>query len=126
AYQVGATQLLGDDHGLFSLYLATSPDQADLARREMLAEIGKIAAAGIPDAAFSQVRATVRSGLARQQQSPATVARHVALDLLFGHDADEFRRQADHYKALTPAQVRETAAKIFSQPPSIATILPEE
>ena len=125
AYQVGATQFLGYDAGLFTFYLATSPEQAELARRELLAEIGKIAAAGIPDDAFDRVRSTVLSGLAIQQQSPSHIARHVALDLLFGHPADEHRRLAATYQALTAKQVRETAARIFSVAPTIATVLPE-
>jgi zinc protease len=125
AYQVGATQFLGYDAGLFTFYLATSPEQADFARLELLAEIKKIAAAGIPNDAFERVRSTVLSGLAIQQQSPAHTARHVALDLLFGHPADEHRRLAATYQALTAAQVRETAARIFSTIPTIATVLPE-
>jgi zinc protease len=125
AYQVGASQFLGFDAGLFTFYLATSPQQVDLARSELIAEIAKIAATGIPDAAFERVRATVLSGLAIQQQSPSAVAQHVALDLLFGHPADSHRRLPDIYKALTPAGVRETAARIFAQPATLVTILPD-
>jgi zinc protease len=124
AYQVGATQFLGYDAGLFTFYLATSPDQAELARTEMLAEIGKIASGGIPDEAFERVRSTVLSGLAIQQQSPTSAARHVALDLLFGHPADLHRQLPGIYQALGPAEVRETAARIFSCQPTIATVLP--
>lgn len=126
AYQVGATQFLGYDGGLFTYYLATSPEQAGLARHELLAEIRKIAAAGIPEEAFDRVRSTVLSGLAIQQQSPSNTARHVALDLLFGHPADEHRRLAATYQALTVGVVHETAARIFSAPPAIATVLPED
>jgi zinc protease len=126
AYQVGATQFLGYDAGLFTFYLATSPEQAELARHEMMAEIGKIAAAGIPDEAFDRVRSTVLSGLAIQQQSPSHIARHVALDLLFGHPADEHRRLAATYQALTAKQVREAAARFFSVAPAIATVLPDQ
>ena len=125
AYQVGATQFLGYDAGLFTFYLATAPEQATFARLELLAEIQKIAAAGIPDDAFDRVRSTVLSGLAIQQQSPSHVARHVALDLLFGHPADEHRRLAAAYQALTPLHVRTIAARIFSAAPTIATVLPE-
>ena len=125
AYQVGATQFLGYDTGLFTYYVATSPDQVDLARRELLAEIDKIAAGGIPDEAFDRVRSTVLSGLAIQQQSPSSVARHVALDLLFGHPADEHRRLVAAYNALTPESVRETAARVFSVKPTVVTVLPE-
>ena len=125
AYQVGATQFLGYDTGLFTFYVATSPEQADLARSELLAEIGKIAVHGIPDEAFDRVRSTVLSGLAIQQQSPASVARHVALDLLFGHPADQHRQLPAAYQALTAEQVREIAARIFSVNPTVVTVLPE-
>jgi zinc protease len=125
AYQVGATQFLGYDAGLFTYYLATAAEQVEFARLELMSEIKKIASTGIPDDAFDRVRATVLSGLALQQQSPANTARHVALDLLFGHPADEHRRLAAIYQALTPQQVRETAARIFSVTPVTATVLPE-
>jgi predicted Zn-dependent peptidase len=71
------------------------------------------------------VRSTVLSGLAIQQQSPSSIARHVALDLLFGHPADEYRRLPAAYNALTPEQVRLTAARVFSVAPTIVTVLPE-
>jgi zinc protease len=125
AYQVGATQFLGFDAGLFTFYLATAPEQVDVARRELLCEIGKIAASGIPDAVFDRVRATVLSGLAIQQQSPSAIANHVALDILFGHPADNHRHLPDIYKAVTPGFVRETAARIFAQPATLVTTLPE-
>jgi zinc protease len=125
AYQVGATQFLGYDAGLFTFYVATSPAQVELARREILIEIEKIATHGIPDEAFDRVRSTVLSGLAIQQQSPSSIARHVALDLLFGHPADEYRRLPAAYNALTPEQVRQTAARVFSVAPTIVTVLPE-
>jgi zinc protease len=125
AYQVGATQFLGHDTGLFTFYLATSPEQVELARAELLAEIGNIANHGIPDEAFERVRATVLSGLALQQQSPGHTARHIALDLLFGHAADEHRRLPAIYQNLSAESVREIAARILSVEPAIATVLPE-
>lgn len=124
AYQVGATQFLGYDTGLFTFYLATAPEQEEVACREMLAEIGKIAACGIPDEAFERVRSTVLSGLALQQQSLSGTARHVSLDLLFGHPVDQHRRLAAIYQALTPAQVRDVAARVFSPRPAISRVMP--
>ena len=91
-----------------------------------MAEIDKIAAHGIPDETFDRVRSTVLSGLAIQQQSPASVARHVALDLLFGHPADQHRRLPDAYNALTAQGVRDVAKRIFSEKPTVITVLPEE
>ncbi|MCU0780035.1 MAG: insulinase family protein [Akkermansiaceae bacterium] len=125
AYQVGGTQFLGHDTGLFTFYLATSPEQVDLARTELLVEIAKLAAEGIPAEAFERVRATVLSSLALQAQSPAAVAQAVALDVLFGLPADHHRRLTAIHGALTPAAVREVAARVFTVPPTIATVLPE-
>jgi zinc protease len=125
AYQVGATQFLGYDTGLFTFYLATAPEQLDLARSEMLAEIEKIASEGIPADAFDRVRATVLSGLAIRQQSPSATARSVALDTLFGHPADTCRRLPEIYNALTVEEVREAAVRVFSVSPTLVTVLPE-
>ncbi len=125
AYQVGATQFLGYDTGLFTFYLATAPEQAALARAELLAEIAKLAAHGIPNEVFDRVRATVLSGLAIQQQSPPAIARVVALDTLFGQPADAHRQLPAIYQALGPDEVRATAARIFSVPPTLAIVLPE-
>ncbi|MEI6656239.1 MAG: hypothetical protein WCP45_15865, partial [Verrucomicrobiota bacterium] len=124
-YQVGATQCLGFDAGLLTFYLATAPGQIDLARAELLAEIEKIAVAGIPAAAFARVRASVLSALALQQQSPSAIAQHVALDILFGLPADSHRHLPEIYKALTPAIVRDVAARVLAQPATVVTILPE-
>ncbi len=124
AYQVGATQFLGFRTGLFTFYLATSPEQADLARSEILAEISKIATQGIPDESLERVRSTVLSGLAIQQQSPSSTARHVALDLLFGHPPDEYRRLASIYRSIDRNQISEVAARIFATPPTIVTVNP--
>ena len=125
AYQVGATQFHGFGTGMFTFYLATSPEQLDLAREELTREIATIASHGIPDDAFDRVRATVLSGLALRQQSPGQSARQMAIDLLFGLPADHHRRMPDIIRALTPAHVRAVAEKLFSVPPSVALVLPD-
>ncbi len=125
AYQVGATQFLGYDSGLFTFYLATSPEQIDLAREELLKEIGKIASAGIPADTFERVRATALSGVAIQQQSIASCARHSGLDLLFGHAADAHRKLPEIYGALRAEEVAKVAAATFSAKPVISMVLPE-
>jgi zinc protease len=123
AYRVGASQFLGYDTGLFFFYLATSPEQIDLARNELLREIEKIAQHGIPDEAFERVRSTALSGLAIQQQSPSSNARHAALDLLFGHAADTHRLLPEIYRSLTPLQIREAAKSLFNIKPTISLVL---
>jgi zinc protease len=122
AYRVGATQFLGYDSGLFTFYLATSPEQLDLARTELLKEIAKIASEGIPADTFERVRSTVLSGAAIQQQSISSNARHAALDLLFGHPADTHRLLPEIYEKLTPEEVCAVARKIFAAEPTVSVI----
>lgn len=124
AYRVGATQFLGFDSGMFSFFVATSPEQAALAQRELLAEIAKIAQHGIPAADFERVRATVLSGLALHQQGLASVARTVALDLLFDHGADDHRRLPAIYRAIAVEEVAASAMRLFSQAPAIVNVSP--
>ena len=126
AYRVGATQFLGYDSGLFTFYLATSPEQLDLARTELLKEIAKIAAEGIPVDTFERVRSTVLSGAAIQQQSISSNARHAALDLLFGHPAETHRLLPEIYEKLTPEEVCAVAQKIFAAKPTVSVILGEK
>ena len=126
AYRVGATQFLGYDQGLFTFYLATSPEQIDLATTELQKEIQKIATEGIPEDTFERVRSTVLSGAALQQQSPASNARHATLDLLFGNPADSHRHLPEIYKSLTPETVREVAKAIFAVRPTVSVILGED
>lgn len=125
AYRVGATQFLGYDQGLFTFYLATSPEQIDLARTELEKEIEKIAKEGIPLDTFERVRSTVLSGAAIQQQSISSNARHAALDLIFGHPAESHRLLPEIYAALTPELVREVAKRIFAEKPTVSLIMGE-
>jgi zinc protease len=122
AYRVGATQFLGYDSGLFTFYLATSPEQLELARTELLKEIVKIADGGIPEETFERVRSTVLSGLAIQRQSLSSNARYSALELLFGNPADTHRRLPEIYAKLTPQEVSAVAKTVFNTKPTVSVI----
>jgi len=124
AYQVGATQFHGFDGGMFTCYLATAPGQVELAREELLKEMAKIAGEGIPNDVFERVRATVLGGLALQQQSPASIASHATLDLMFGHPVDARSVLPETYRAITPEEVRGVAAELFSAAPVISIVRP--
>ncbi|MBB5352624.1 zinc protease [Haloferula luteola] len=125
AYQVGATQFHGFDTGLFAFYLATDPSQLELARTELLKEISQLATQGIPEEAFERVRATVLSATALDQQSPASIARHAAIDTLFGLPATHHRELTGIYQALTPDEVRSAASRLLALPPCVSIVMPE-
>lgn len=126
AYQVGATQFHGHDTGLFAFYMATDPAQVELAEKELRSEIAKIAADGIPDDAFERVRSTVLSATAIEQQAPGSIARHAAIDLLFGLPATHFRELTGIYETITPEQVRSAARDLLANRlPVLIRVLPE-
>ncbi|WP_367871400.1 M16 family metallopeptidase [Luteolibacter sp. Populi] len=124
AYQVGATQFHGHDTGFFGFYLATDPAQVDLAQRELTSEIAKIAADGIPEEAFERVRATVLSSLAIGMQSPGSIARLAAVDVLFGLGITHHRALAAIFKAITPDEVKAAAGKLLGRKPVTARVMP--
>ena len=124
AYQVGATQFLGYDSGLFTFYMATSAEQLELAQEELLKEIEKIAQFGIKDEAFESVRATVLSGLLIQQQSSSSIAKQVSLDLLFDQSANLYSEQISIYETISHQHVAEVAMRIFSVRPTLSKVLP--
>lgn len=126
AYQVGATQFHGHDTGMFAFYLATDPSQAALAEGELLRQVEQLAAGGIPGEAFERVRATVLSAVALDLQSPATLARHAAIDQLFGLPATHHAELAGIFAAIAPDEVRAAARRLLgSREPTIIRVLPE-
>ncbi|MEM1083439.1 MAG: pitrilysin family protein [Verrucomicrobiota bacterium] len=127
AYQVGATQFHGHDTGLFAFYLATAPSQVELTEKELRAQIELLADEGIPADAFERVRATVLSATAIEQQAPASIARHAAIDLLFGLPATHHRELTKTYQSVTPEDVRMATQKLLaSRAPTIVRVLPDK
>ncbi|NNC89206.1 MAG: insulinase family protein [Akkermansiaceae bacterium] len=127
AYFVNATQFHGQGTGLFAFYLGTSAAQVELARRELLIEIERLAMGGIPEEFFEATRTSVLSADALEGQSNRTMAQTCALDTLFGLGPHHHLDAAKRIRALTPGEVRETAAKYFGRrEPVIATVLPAD
>lgn len=123
AYQVGAFEFHGHDAGMVAFYLSTSPEQLELAHRELQQQIRHIAEQGIPDESFENVRATVLSGLVLQQQSPGSTARLAAVDLLFGLPATHHREVHHSIRALQPADVRALASALLKENTAVTSIV---
>jgi zinc protease len=123
AYRVGASHFTGYHSGLFTFYLATSPHQLDQARRALETEIASIARDGVPLAAFERSRSSLLGALALARQSPASLARSISLNLLYGRPADEHLRVEAAYRALSPGEICDAAARIFGQVPLVSVAL---
>ncbi len=125
AYRVGATQFHGHDTGMFAFYMATDPDQVALAEEELRSQVAALASDGIPADAFERVRSTVLSATALDMQAPASVARHAAVDLLFGLPVTHHRDCAEIHRTLTPDTVRDAARQLLDRQPTLIRVLPE-
>lgn len=121
AYYVSTSQFLGLNTGLFAFYLGTAPDQLDFARRELEAEIEKLAADGIPSDALTRVKANTEAREALRNQSPAARARMAALDVLLGHPADQHLGMSEKLNAVTSEEIQSLAAELFAPDRALVT-----
>jgi zinc protease len=123
AYQVGAFMFHGHDAGMITFYLSTSPEQLDLAHRELQHQIRQIAEQGIPADVFENVRATVLSGLVLQQQSPGSIARLDSIDLLFGLPAMHHREVHQRITALQVDDVHAVAKDLLKENQAVTSMV---
>ena len=125
AYFVNATQFHGIGTGLFGFYLGTAPDQLDLARRELLSEIQKIATEGLSETALQQTKTSVAAAEAMQNQSNRAMAQTCAINSLFGLGVRRHEENLAKIQSLTVTEIQAVAARYFAeQEPVIATVTP--
>lgn len=125
AYFVSTSQFLGLNTGLFSFYLGTAPEQLELARRELMGEIDKIATSGIPPEALARVKANTEACEALRNQSPSSRARMAALDVLMGQAADHHLNHSSCLNAVTSSEISQLAKELFChEKATIVTVSP--
>jgi zinc protease len=124
AYTVGATQFLGFETGLFTFYLGTAPEQVDFAHRELSLEVARIAGESLTHDALERTRTALLSSLALQNQSNSAMARACALDIILGLGAEHHLTIAERIKAVSLAEVRDVATRLFGQAPTTVVVGP--
>ena len=125
AYYVSSSMFLGLDTGLMSFYLGTSPDQLDLARKELTEEIEKLIEHGIPDDALERVKANTEARESLRNQNPSNRARMAALDVLLGQEADNHLNLSEQLNAVTGDEIRSLTKELFQDDKSmIVTVSP--
>ena len=125
AYYVNATQFHGLGAGLFSFYVGTAPDQADVARRELLAQIEILTQEGIPENPLAHAKTSVLASDALENQSNHSMAQICALNTLFGLGPLHHLEHAERVKSLTGEEILATARRYFGRDPVIATVSPQ-
>jgi zinc protease len=111
--------------GLFAFYIGTSPDQADLAQRELLEQIRILTEEGIPAEPLEHAKTSLLAADAMENQSNHSMAQMCALNTLFGLGPHHHQEHAKRIRALTAEEVKETAQRYFGgAAPVIATVKP--
>ena len=122
AYHVSAMRIPGFDAGTLVFFLATSPDQAELAENALREEIAKLAEHGLDEKALESCRNNTLSALALAAQSPGAMARAAAIDTILGLGPDHPQRYPDLLRQVTADELRTVAARILSAQPAIARV----
>ena len=124
AYYVNATQFHGLGRGLFAFYAGTAPDQADLARRELLTQIEILTQEGIPEQPLAHAKTSILASDALENQSSHSMAQVCALNSLFGLGPLHHLKHAERVKSITGEEILATAQRYFGRDPVIATVSP--
>ncbi|MBL9113428.1 MAG: insulinase family protein [Verrucomicrobiaceae bacterium] len=126
AYYVGTQHFMAIGGGAFYFYVGTDPAKLDLAKAEMLKQIGDLAKNGLHKDELDRARTTWRSQWLRAQQGNGPMAEARAWDELTGQGFQHFDRLPDIIANISPAQVKAAARKYFDPKAAFITeVLPK-
>lgn len=127
AYRVSAFSVEGVDPGYFAVYIATSPENLDVARSGIEDELGKIVATPVPKAELERAKRYLVGAHEISLQRRAALASTLAFHEAYGVGWDEYRRYAPGILAVSAADVQRVAQKYLDRAHAIiAVVKPEE
>ncbi|MFH1067264.1 MAG: pitrilysin family protein, partial [bacterium] len=123
AYFVGSSQMIGLHRGYFVFYAGVAPQNSEKAKTEILDEIRLIVGKGLSPEEISRAQAKLVGQRLLTNQSAASVAYRAALNELYGLGAHFEEEMIKQIQALTPEQINAAAARYFSTPNFVLTIV---
>ncbi|MDP0490539.1 MAG: pitrilysin family protein [Verrucomicrobiota bacterium JB023] len=124
AYYVSSTQFHGLGAGMFATYLGTSPEQLEFADRELESTLASIAEDGLTQDDLERARTATLSSHALDAQSPASQARHVALDTLLGLGVEHSAAHLDRLKKVSRESINGFAKELLGQENVVVRVSP--
>ena len=122
AYYVSSSQFHGLGTGMFATYLGTSPDQLDLAHRELVATLEQIGEKGLSKEELERARTASLSSHALDEQSLSSQARQDALDCLLGLGLEHSAKSLEKLKTLSLPEINGFAKELLARE-SVTTIV---
>src|ERR1700746_1919593 len=119
AYYVGASEMQGVVPGLFAFYLGTDPQKIEPVKAAFLDEIHKLASEGLTPVELQRAKKKLIGQQEIANQSNNTFGYHCALDELYGLGFDYYKQLEHSVHAVTPHDIKNTAAKYFRDHPYV-------
>jgi zinc protease len=113
AYTVTATNAEGLAPGTFSVYIATSPEKLDQARRGLLRELERVLESPPAEAELERARRFLIGNFAIDEQRNAVHAAHVCLDALYGLGPDAGRHYPEQIASVGKDDVLRVARRVI-------------
>ncbi len=114
AYYAASTVLFGVDAGNFCIYLGTSSEQCDAARRAVEETMQLLYETGMPEETLERVRAGALSAQAMAMQSPGRLCSAIAVDAVLGLPVDSVDRASEQIRGVSVKEVNQVMKRIFS------------
>jgi zinc protease len=127
AYRISAFSLEGVDPGYFAVYMATSPENLDVAVAGIQEELAKIRDKPVAKQELERAKKYLVGTHEISLQRRAALASTLAFHECYGQGWDEYKRYAPSILAVTAADVQRIAQKYLDpQRAVIAVVKPEE
>ena len=125
AYFVGSSNLIGLARGCFTFYVGTDPAKVAEVRAALAGEVAALAVGGLTPEELARAKEKLLGAQEIRNQSDGALAFSCALDELYGLGHSHYRTLRARVEAVTLEQVREVAARTFTQPCVAVTVRPE-
>ncbi|MFQ6066128.1 MAG: M16 family metallopeptidase [bacterium] len=114
AYSVGSFSFIGlEDPGAYTFYIATAPENTELARDGLLEEIKKLIADGVTEEELNRAKKDLIGTETIRLETNQALALQCALDELYGLGYQNFSQYASSINRVTKDDIRKVAARYF-------------
>ena len=126
AYRVSAFSVEGVDPGYFAVYIATSPENIDVAIAGIKEELHKVCSQNIPRDELERSKRYLVGAHEISLQRRAALASSLSFHHCYGMGWDEYRRYAPGIMSISSADVRRVAEKYLRPERSILAVIRPE
>lgn len=127
AYRVSASSVEGIDPGYFAVYIATSPENVQVAIAGIEDELDKLRKKPVSKDELDRAKRYLIGAHDISLQRRAALAATIAFETVYGQGSDAHEHYAEVIEAITPAEVQRAAITYFDRRRAvIATVRPEE